>query len=105
MLAVELGVQVVFKLAQGQVRVAGDGHGSGAAPGGVRLDLMLEGVVVEVVYRCTESAPGRGGHVGSIVRTKAPFGNGLLFQLLAVFHSLAMQSTAKGSAAGRPGRG
>ncbi len=48
-LATQLGKEGVFKLGQSDVLVAGNDHGGGLVASGVHLDLMLEGVVVEIV--------------------------------------------------------
>lgn len=50
MLAAQLGVEVIFELAQGRVGPPGDGDGGGLVLGGVRLDVVLERVVVDVIY-------------------------------------------------------
>jgi hypothetical protein len=52
-LAAELEEETVLELGEGGVLVAGDGDGGGSSlvAGGVDFDLMLEGVVVEVVCR------------------------------------------------------
>lgn len=51
-LVAELVVQGIFESAKGGILVAGDGKGCGLVAGCVDLDLVLEGVVVDVVYDC-----------------------------------------------------
>lgn len=96
MLAAELDVEAVLEPAQGRVLAAGDGHGRGLGAGGVGLDLMLEGVVVEVVFfcvcarggsedsglRCGDELGGGGGRL-----TETPLRDGLVLELVAVFHA------------------
>ena len=55
MLVAELVVQGIFESAEGSVWVAGDGESCGLVAGCVDLDLVLQGVVVDVVYACDVS--------------------------------------------------
>lgn len=48
-LPAEFQIEAVLKLAQGCILVTGDGEGGGLIPGRVRLDLVFQRVVVEVV--------------------------------------------------------
>ena len=50
MLAAQLGVKVILELLEGRVRAARDGDGGGLVLGGVRLDVMFERVVVDVIW-------------------------------------------------------
>lgn len=68
MLPTQLQIQPILKLAKSDILAAARyGDGGGLVLRGVDLDLVFEGVVVEVV--------------------QAPLRNGLVFQLLAVFHA------------------
>ena len=49
MLLAELAVEVVLELAQWRVLVAGNGNRGRLVLGGVCLDVVLEGIVVDVV--------------------------------------------------------
>jgi hypothetical protein len=48
-LATELHVKFILKLAQCSVLVAWDGHGRGPVVSRVDFDLMLEQVVIEII--------------------------------------------------------
>ena len=60
MLAAEVVVQAVLELPEGGVLVAWDGDGGGLVAGGVCLYEVLEGVVVDVIWRAGRTrAPGQ----------------------------------------------
>jgi hypothetical protein len=51
MLAAQLGVEIIFELVESVAAAAGNGDGGGGLVfGGVHLDVVLEGVVVDVVF-------------------------------------------------------
>lgn len=49
MLVFEFGEEAILELGQGLVLVPGNGHGGGLVASRVDFDLMLEGVVVEII--------------------------------------------------------
>ena len=51
MLAAQLEVQAILEFAQCCVLSAGDGDGRSLVASGVHLNLVLEGVVVQIVLR------------------------------------------------------
>jgi hypothetical protein len=79
MLSAQLVVQLILELGQCCVPMARDSNGGRLVLGGVRLDVMFEGVVVDVI--CTSSAHGIApgligdGGVAGLSRTKAPLRN------------------------------
>lgn len=69
-LASELVVELVLEPAQGDVGVARDCDGIGLALGGVQLDLLFEGVVIDVI--------------------QAPSWHRFTLEIIAVFHVLCI---------------
>lgn len=70
--------------------MAGDGDRGGLVAGGVDFDLVLEGVVVEVICReeiCERLRHGRGGERAE--RTKTPCWYRLVDELTSVLHATA----------------
>lgn len=53
MLATEFHIQTVFKPRQGLIFVSRDGHSRGLVARRVHLDLMLDGIVIEII--CAET--------------------------------------------------
>ena len=93
-LAAQLRVEVILELGQRRVRAARDGDGGGLVLGGVRLDVVLERVVVDVIcmQRASTGAPGSAainaeGNHSQVAPTEAPLWYRLPLKLLAVFHS------------------
>lgn len=61
MLGTQLAVELVFDLGEVSVGLAGDGYCLGLVPGGVGLDEVLEGIVVDVI--CARDVSATGGSI------------------------------------------
>ena len=66
MLSAELEIERFLELPEGRVLVTGNGDGGGLILCGVRLDLILQGVIIDIM--------------------NAPLRYGLLLEALAEFH-------------------